>query len=465
MKNLLKRIFSLSLCVCLFLSQTGCNARSSGVPGNETDTGITSRDESSSSPASDSPVSDAGSNPARKPIDLMSGYSSQRTDEKNADVSRKFQQLCTDFSLRLFRQSAADDKKDNMMISPLSVMTALSMTANGAAGETQKQMLDLLCGDSAASFTMEDFNRNMSSLLNQLPSDPDSRLLQANSIWFLDDQHEFQVNTGFLQTNADYYQADIYQAPFDNGTLSDINSWVAQHTEQMIPSILDQIPDDTVMYLINALAFDAAWASPYYEHDIRDGEFTNENGTSSQVSMMYSEESRYLQMDHAAGFIKPYKQGYSFAALLPDEGLSLDDFLAGLTGDSLHQALSNPSDETVETCLPRFSAEYDTELSEILIHMGMELPFDSKKADFSTLGSCPDLSGIFISRVLHKTAISVDGNGTRAGAATAVEIAKESCMLNTRSVQLTRPFLYLIIEQETGTPVFMGTITNLSSGN
>ncbi|MGN0294206.1 MAG: serpin family protein [Lachnospiraceae bacterium] len=462
MKNLLKRIFSLSLCVCLLLSQTGCHPDNSGMPTNGTDSGNNIQNESSS-PSSDKSVNNDNSRAAKQTIDLMSGYSSQRTDKETADVSEDFQRLCADFSLRLFRQSAADGKKDNMMISPLSIMTALSMTANGAAGETQKQMLDLLCGDSAASFTMEDFNRNMSSLLNRLPSDPDSRLLQANSIWFLDDQNEFQVRPDFLQTNADYYLAEIYQAPFDNKTLSDINNWVADHTEQMIPSILDEIPDNAIMYLINALAFDAAWASPYFENDIRDGEFTNENGTTSQVSMMYSEENLYLQLEHASGFIKPYKQGYSFAALLPDEGLSLDDFLTGLTGDSLHQALSNPSEETVETCLPRFSVKYDTELSETLIHMGMELPFDSKKADFSGLGTCPDSAGIFISRVIHKTTISIDGNGTRAGAATAVEIAKESCMINTRSVRLTRPFLYLIIDQKTNTPVFMGIVTNLPS--
>lgn len=464
MKNLLKRIFTLSLCAFILSGQTGCSA----------DPAVKQKTETGSSVNYDD---DEGSNPgtAGQTIDLMTGYSSRLNDDKNTVVSESFRQMYTDFAVRLFQQSTADAKEDNMMISPLSVMAALSMTVNGAEGDTRKQMLDLFCSNSAAeseagsepefSFSMEDFNQNMSSLLNQLPSDPDARLLQANSIWFLDDQERFQANSDFLQTNADYYQAEIYQAPFDNGTLSDINSWVSDHTEQMIPSILDEIPDQAVMYLINALAFDAAWADPYSESDIWDGEFTNEDGSASQVSMMSSEEYQYIQMDHAGGFIKPYAQGYAFAALLPDEDISLDDFLADLTGENLHQALTDPSEEMVETCMPRFSAEYAAELSEILKHMGMELPFDSKKADFGSLGTCPDPARIYISRVIHKTAISVDGNGTRAGAATAVEMAAEGCAISSRVVQLTRPFLYLIIEQKTGIPVFMGTVTDLSAGS
>lgn len=415
-------------------------------------------------------------------VNLMANFDSDTPDDTKTDrktntgssssaLDDTFLQSVMDFSTRIFQQTNTEKTGNNVMISPISILTALSMTMNGAKGETQEQMLQTLFTNLISSSSdqqnasndifVDELNQKMSRLLAQLPSSEDARLLQANSIWFRNDTSLFQPKEDFLQINADYYQADVYSAPFNEQTLTDINSWVSEHTEKRIPQILDEIPSNVVMYLINALSFDAAWESPYKENEIHEGTFTNADGSTSMVSTMYSEENKYLETAHATGFIKPYAEGYSFAALLPEEGLSLDKFIQELTGEELLTALSHASEEIVLTSLPKFTSDYETELSEVLSDMGMELPFDDKYADFSNMGTVEPDYHIYISRVIHKTSISVDENGTRAGAATAVEMLMESCIAEFHEVYLNRPFIYLIIDESTNLPIFMGTVAQL----
>ena len=135
--------------------------------------------------------------------------------------------------------------------------------------------------------------------------------------------------------NADYYNAAAYKAPFDKPDLKDINTWVQEKTENMIDKILDEINEDAVMYLINAILFEAEWQQVYNKANIREGEFTAVDGDKEQAEFMYSEENIYLESDQAAGFIKPYAGNYSFAALLPSEGIAIED-LSRAHLDELH---------------------------------------------------------------------------------------------------------------------------------
>ena len=287
----------------------------------------------------------------------------------------------------------------------------------------------------------------------------------ANSIWFKDDPN-FAVEQSFLQTNADYYGAGAYKAAFDEGTRNDINNWVKEHTDGMIPEIIDDIPDEAIMYLVNALAFDAKWADEYEEHQIREGRFTMEDGTRQDVDMMHSEEYTYLEDDLATGFIKYYKdRKYAFVAMLPNEGVSVSQYVDSLTGEHLRELLNNPQDLTVFASIPKFETEYDIEMSEVLQEMGMTEAFDWRVADFSRLGTYNvDGMNICINRVLHKTFISVTEQGTRAGAATAVEMVAEGAMeiVEFKEVALDRPFVYMLIDCETNLPFFIGTMMNVN---
>lgn len=356
-----------------------------------------------------------------------------------------------DFGLRLFRESMKSG--ENTLISPLSVLCALAMTANGAREETRSQMEAVLGLD------VETLNSWLSTYMSRLELSENKKLHLANSIWFKD-VDSFTVNPDFLQLNADYYGAGVMKAPFDDTTCREINDWVAENTDGMIRDILDGIPDSVVMYLVNALAFDANWQEIYRETAIWDGEFTMEDGISQNVQMMHSTENTYLEDDLARGFIKYYEGGeYAFAALIPNQGISVEAYLDSLTGERLLSLLKNAQNSTVQAAMPKFELEYNMELSEVLCAMGMERAFDGGLADFTGLGTSTE-GNIYISRVLHKTFIRVDGKGTKAGAATVVEMDRECAMepMEVHVVNLDRPFVYLLIDTHTNLPFFMGTM-------
>lgn len=361
----------------------------------------------------------------------------------------------TDFAVRLFQASV--EKGTNSSVSPLSVLSALAMTMNGAKEDTLTQMENVL-GMSAG-----ELNEYLYSYRKALPQGEAYKLCLANSIWFTDDER-FTVEEDFLQINADYYGADIYRAPFDDSTLKDINNWVEEKTDDMIPEILDEIPEEAVMYLVNALAFDAEWAKTYEKSQISDGKFTLEDGTMQDVEFMYGEENDYLEDEYATGFLKYYKeQKYAFVALLPKEGVSVYEYVATLDGKHLSEMLEDRQNPSVRTAIPKFEAEYSVEMSEVLKGMGMSDAFDEEKADFTGLGASTD-GNLFINRVLHKTFISVGEKGTKAGASTVVEVANECALVDEeyKTVCLDRPFVYMLIDCETNIPFFIGTMMSVN---
>ena len=235
----------------------------------------------------------------------------------------------------------------------------------------------------------------------------------------------------------------------------------------MIPEILDQIPPEAVMYLVNALAFEAEWSDIYEKHQVRDGKFTKEDGTRQDVEYMYGSENIYLEDEKATGFIKYYRGGkYAFAAMLPNEGVSVSDYIASLDGESLNAMLADSQYATVLTSIPKFEMEYSVEMSEILKGMGMPKAFDPDNAEFGRLGTSTD-GNIYISRVLHKTFISVGEKGTKAGAATVVEVADQSAVeadpQEPKQVYLDRPFVYMLVDRENNIPFFIGTMIDIES--
>lgn len=361
----------------------------------------------------------------------------------------------SDFAVRLLQASAEDGK--NTLLSPLSVLCALAMTANGAEGETRSQM------EAVLGMSVEELNLYLYSYMQSLPQEEKAKLSLANSIWFTEDKR-FTVNQNFLQTNANYYGADVYETPFDSQTCKDINTWVKQKTNGMIPEILDEVPPDAIMYLVNALAFEGEWTKVYEKNQVREGVFTKEDGSEQKVDFMYGSEYSYLENENATGFLKYYKGGkYAFAALLPKEGVSLSELIESLSGENLYQLLKSPAAVSVLTAIPKFETEYDVKMSDILKSMGMEKAFDPDTAEFDGIGSSSN-GNIYISRVLHKTFLSMGEKGTKAGAATVVEAKDEAATGEAgqiKEVYLDRPFVYMLIDWENRVPFFIGSMTDL----
>ena len=387
--------------------------------------------------------------------DLMEGVKANTVTGKAADDA--FAQSQMRLAVDLFQSSVLESRDENVLISPLSIQLALAMTANGADGNTKAEMEALLGGE----ISLEDLNEYLYSYVNNLSSAEKYKLQIANSIWFRDDEGRLQVEKDFLQKNADYYGAQAYKAAFDDQTMKDINNWVKDHTDGMIDSILDQIDEDAVMYLINALVFDAEWQHVYDKSDVYKGKFTNIDGAEKQVDMMHSEETVYLQDENATGFMKPYSGSkYNFAVLLPNEGEDIYEYIAGLTGEELMETLSTPQLGMVMATLPKFSYEYELTMNDVLKELGMPSAFSGSTADFSKMAHS-SRGNIYIGEVLHKTFISVDELGTKAGAVTKVQMNDECAVMSEWVVTLNRPFIYMIIDNDTNLPVFIGTVMDV----
>ncbi len=389
-----------------------------------------------------------------KTVNLMNSIQSGKPDEKDIDAAFVNSQYA--FAVDLLKQSNKENKGNkNLLISPLSVSTALSMTANGAKDQTLAEMEKVLGGD----LKIADINAYYAKLLHSLPNSESANLYPANSIWYKNDS-TVNVPADFLQTNANYYGADAYLADFSQDTVTDINDWVNDKTHQMIPELLDQIPNDNVfMYLINALAFEAEWSTPYTDWKGNSIEFHTSDNETADAEWMSGDVYSYLEDEYATGFIKKYKgDGYSFAAILPKEekSVTIGDYLGMMTPESLQTLLNNPKNSEVKTYMPKFSFSFDTELSNVLTAIGMPTAFSSD-ADFTGLN---DPDGGYISRVLHKTFIQVDNLGTKAGAVTAVEMTKRSAAVNPIEVRLDHPFIFVILDNQNNIPVFIGYVMN-----
>ncbi len=386
--------------------------------------------------------------------DLMKGVQPLPTTDELLPVDGENAIVPADFAVRLFQ--ASFDGEENTMLAPVSVLFSLGMTANGAKGDTLAQMEDVF------GMTVSELNSYKKAYWYALPEDKKCKLHMANSIWFTND-NRFTVEQSFLQTNATYYDADIYQAPMGRETLESINVWVEDHTDGMIKDMLQSLREDTVMCLVNAMSFEAEWRSIYEEYQISDGVFTTESGEAQTVEMMHANEHYYLDDGNAIGFIKPYAgDDYAFVALLPKEGMSVSEYADTLTGEGLAALLAEPKREKVITALPKFQSEYSVELKEVLEKMGMTAAFSWETADFTGLGSSTEYP-VHISQVCHKTFITVDSKGTKAGAGTVV-MAPDSASdpeERPKEVILDRPFVYMIIDCQANLPLFMGTVMSI----
>lgn len=414
-----KRILSVLLIGLFVLQSAGCAGGSTGFSGKASDlmTGVL----------------------ARKPEEVL-----QKTDTALENVT-----AVTDFGIRLLKESLKDG--ENTLISPLSISYALGMTANGAKGNTLSQF------EEAFGLPVSALNDCLYAYRTSLPETESCRFDIANSIWFRDDSDRLTVEQNFLQTNADYYAADLFKAPFDNSTLKEINDWVKKNTNEMIPEILDEIPSDAIMYLINAIAFEAEWEEIYRINDVYQGVFTKEDGSTNNVEFMHSHESRYIEDDSSTGFFKYYKgRNYAFVALLPNEGTSVSDYISSLTGEHVASLLANASYASVNATIPKFTVRCSTDIVNALQAIGITDAFMGQTADFSGLGTSKN-GNIFISRVLHDTFLTVDEKGTKAGAATLVE-ANDGAAMDTKRVFLDRPFVYMLIDCEHNVPIFIGTV-------
>lgn len=362
----------------------------------------------------------------------------------------------TAFALSLLRSERA--ATEGVLISPVSVLNALGMVANGAGGDTLKQL------ETAAGMSLNQLNDFLYTYRMSLPAAYKSCAVSlANSAWIRED---FRVEDDFLRSCVNYYGAEMYRSAFDGSLVTDLNRWVSQKTDGMIDRLLEQAPDAlTMLYLVNAACFDARWDTPYTKADLRTGlPFTAADGTRQTADYLTGTESIYLSGNNVTGFVKPYDGGkYAFVALLPDEGVTLADYLENLTGEHLYKLITDHRSADVQVSIPKFSAQSELELKEPLKDMGITDLFNVSTADLRSIGSAPSGNNLYVFSVLHKTYLELDENGTKAAAATSLEVNAGAAppSEDVKTVTLDRPFLYMIVDTHACVPLFMGTVTSM----
>lgn len=353
--------------------------------------------------------------------------------------------------------------KENFLISPVSISTALSMTANGADGKTRDEMEKLL----GSGLTIDQINEYMAYFVKELPDKQNEKVYLANSIWFKNTE-KFKVNDKFLETNKKYYSSEIYKSAFDDSTVKDVNSWVNTNTKGMIPVILNKGDLETkgdiekLMLLINTLYFEADWSDKYTT--TYSGKFTDLNGAEHDVTKMSNTEYEYFDLGDADAFKKPYAGGnYSFVGILPRDN-DIVGYVNSLDSKKLFDSLKeceDPSEYDLTVIMPKFNYSFDTSLKDVLEQMGMTTAFDHNTADFTKMydATVPYAPILYIGDVLHKTKIEVTESGTKAAAVTVAGMDGWGGMSPQKKkeiiIDLDRPFVYMIVDKN-NIPLFIG---------
>jgi serine protease inhibitor len=356
------------------------------------------------------------------------------------------------FGFRLFKEISVLQKDSNIFISPLSVSMALGMTLNGANNATYDSIKTVL---GLNSLTEQEINQSYQSLINRLVSlDQNVSFNTANSIWYL---NSMTFEQGFINTNKTYFNAEVAGLDFSNPASVDIiNNWVNQNTNGKIDAILESIPRDAVMYLINAIYFQAEWKYKFDPSLTNDGSFITTDGSSLLCKMMVQKNKfNYLSNDLFQAVDLPYGDSlFSMTIFLPVQDKDIDEIINSFNHDNWNLWLGSFKVEEGKIWLPKFEISYEDSLNRVLTALGMGNAF-LPSADFTRLYS---EGGIFISAIKHKTYIKVDEAGTEAAAATSVEFVKG---INSNfQLKFNRPFIYIIRERISNSILFMGKMVN-----
>jgi serpin B len=362
------------------------------------------------------------------------------------------------FAFDLFKPILADAKKEeNIMISPFSITSALSMTLNGASGETFEAMKKALRLEGK---TLEQINDTYLKLMTEMvPVDERVVLEIANSVWV---EKRLNVKQKFMTDVKNWYKAEARGIDVkDPDAVNIVNGWIEEKTHDKITNMLDYLDPDLAMLLINAVYFNGKWRYQFDKADTKDEPFYVTSATQETVPMMHQEENlRAARTGNLTIVDLPYGQGnYSMLVVLPDTNIITSDVNDALTPSKWNDWMDILENSTrkVELSMPRFKYKYKRLLNDDLIDLGMGVAF-SDWADFSNISD----QSLQISRVIHQSFIETNEEGTEAAAATIVEMIFSTIGTGPSvwKVDIDRPFLYFIHENSTGTILFVGRVSD-----
>lgn len=369
-------------------------------------------------------------------------------------------QALTSFGLSLL-QSAREAESGPVLLSPLSAALALSMAANGADGDTLAQFETVLGGG----VTLDELNAACAQLLSDYGDlDGSTECLIANSLWT---DPEGMIREDFIGKCQGIFDAQVFSQDLSApSVVPAVNSWVSEHTNKMIPSILSEpFNENAALLLVNALYLKNTWETEFDPNNTYLRGFYHQGSDKESMDFLNADfvTFPYLQSQTAQGAVLPYDDGrLAFFALMPEEGAEFEVWLNSLDGETFPQLLESRRDTEFRTlALPKFEAEWSGRLQDVLSAVGLDLAFDDTGlADFSLLGDNP--YGYFLSQVIHAAKIEINEEGTEAAAATVVAAASGAAPPQEGvTLIFDRPFLYGIVDLQNGVPLFLGTFEGL----
>ena len=348
-----------------------------------------------------------------------------------------------DFAFNLFRKARGEESK---VLSPLSITYALGMLNNGADGQTQQEINQTLGFGEAGADAINAFCQKMLKEAETL--DEKTKSIIANTI-FVNEGLGYSLQDDFIQKANDYYNAQPQNRDFNDGeTVDVINQWASDHTEGMIPTVLNKQMFDpfAASYLLNALYFKGMWSEPFDVTETKD-ELFGRNETVPMMHKPYSETFEYADNDLYQAVNLPYGNGaYQMSIFLPREGKTIGDVLDALNGNNWQV---KGAMYKVDLKLPRFETDTNQDLVKIMSDLGMSTAF-TYDADFPYFCNVP----VFISQMFQVAKINLDEQGTEAAAVTV--ISGDTSITPSAKFYANRPFLYIISEQSTGAIFFIG---------
>lgn len=368
-----------------------------------------------------------------------------------SDAQRDIIENNNAFALNLFSQMKDFDSK---VVSPMSVSYLMGMLANGADAQTRQEIMKAIGCEKVSLRDLNEFYQMLITRANHF-----DKATTINIADYIALNCHYQLKDGFASTMQNYYKAGVESLDFSKAsTLKRINRWCSDHTDGMIPKIIEQVDADAVSYIMNAIYFNGTWTDKF---DTRQTKLENFQGYTRDIkkTQMMHRNGKYQYMDNAdfAAVNLPYGNGsYSMTVILPNRGKSIDEVMAGLDAKKVGELRRSMDECVVDLKLPRFTISQETSLNGIISKLGAPTMFTSG-ADFSNFAS----GNLSISKMLQKAKIEVSEEGTKASAVTMAMVAMTALRPEPRKVEFhaNRPFIYMITEHSTGAILFMGQYT------
>jgi serpin B len=374
------------------------------------------------------------------------------------------------FAFDFYRQAAGQGDA-NLIFSPFSISQAFGMLWAAARADTAQQIADTM----HYSLAQDELHPAFATLLSDLSEretaggDGEGERLQlniANALWA---QQDFPFREAYIDLVRESYDGGLFLADFvgtPDQAREDINAWIEDETKEKIQDMLapGAVGTDTRMVLVNAIYFNGAWLHPFEEFATQDDTFTLLDGSTVTVPMMSQQESLgYMQGEGFQAVELPYFGGdVAMLIVLPDAG-QFEAVRSGLDADQFDAIREALASETVQLTMPRWEFESSLDLKTALAAMGMGDVFDRDRADLSGMFD-PAAVGenLLVSAALHKAYIGVDEAGTEAAAATAIIVGVTSAPVQVELIELRldRPFIYTIVDRQTGSILFLGQVMN-----